>query len=575
MVDIMTEFIKTQNSFSDGEVAPEFYSRDNLNGLSCLENMDIVFGGGLRRRKGLVSVEMLNTAGRLIPFSVSETENYIMALTDGHMFIYKDDTFVLDMPIEWDFADLPKIQYAQRANTMIFVHPDYQPYTLVKTASGFKLSKFQFERNDAEMTSNMPFMKFDDAKDITITLSANNLGNNYATFTTNEPFWASDSVGTRLLLLDNQWLITHYISPTVVYAYVNSQYILPSSPVSDWYESAFNNHRGWPCSIAFHQDRLVFGGSRSWPSGIWMSHVGHHNNFNAGTGLDDEAIFVTLVSQERQQICTIVSSDNLQILTNVGEWAISNKPLTPSSLEIKQHTSVGSIPTRYLPPQKIEGATVFVSATQKDIRELALDALAENYNARDLCTQAKHLMQNPVDMSYNPDTRQLFVVMENGDMAVLNQNSALGISGWARYKTVGEFRSVATLNGVTYVIVTRGGYSYLEKFSDTALNDAAQYNFSYTAAALPLRASGHNVQKLRTRKIIARLLYSKTLYINGMRVSFPDSIYDSESQGYSGDVSVNLLGCQIDCINPPWTISSNEQLPTTVLSVEMRGNYII
>ena len=141
MVDIMTEFIKTQNSFSDGEVAPEFYSRDNLNGLSCLENMDIVFGGGLRRRKGLVSVEMLNTAGRLIPFSVSETENYIMALTDGHMFIYKDDTFVLDMPIEWDFADLPKIQYAQRANTMIFVHPDYQPYTLVKTASGFKLSK--------------------------------------------------------------------------------------------------------------------------------------------------------------------------------------------------------------------------------------------------------------------------------------------------------------------------------------------------------------------------------------------------------------------------------------------------
>ena len=32
----MTDFIKTQNSFADGEVSPEFYARDNLNGLSYL-----------------------------------------------------------------------------------------------------------------------------------------------------------------------------------------------------------------------------------------------------------------------------------------------------------------------------------------------------------------------------------------------------------------------------------------------------------------------------------------------------------------------------------------------------------
>lgn len=571
----MADFIKTQNSFADGEVSPEFFARDNLNGLSRLENMDVLSGGGLRRRRGLASVAELSSDARLIPFSVSESAEYLLALTNGHVLVYQGNTRVADLLSPWNYAALAKLQYAQRFGTMIFVHPDYQPYVLEQTDGAFDLSVFSFERNDSDMSINMPFMKFDDTDGINITVSSNASGNNFATFTTNKAHWTSDDEGGRLLMLGKQWLITEYVSPTVVYATTNSTYTIPSSSVYDWAESAFSARRGWPCSITFHQDRLIFGGSRSWPGGIWMSRVGNHKNFNVGTGLDDEAIFITLLSQQRQQICTVVSSDNLQILTNVGEWAISSKPLTPSAIDIKQHTSVGSVASRYLPPQKIEGATVFVSATQKDIRELALDALAENYNARDLCTQAKHLMQNPVDMSYNPDTRQLFVVMENGDMAVLNQNSALGISGWARYKTVGEFKSVATLNGVTYVIVTRGGYSYLEKFSDTALNDAAQYNFSYTAAALPLRASGHNVQKLRTRKITARLLYSKTLYINGMRVSFPDSIYDSESQGYSGDVSVNLLGCQIDCINPPWTISSNEQLPTTVLSVEMRGNYII
>lgn len=571
----MSDFIKTQNSFADGEVAPEFFARDNLNGLSRLENMDVLAGGGLQRRRGLETVAQLDSAARLIPFSVSETENYILVFDDGHLLIYNGTNRIRDILAPWEITDVPKIQYAQRFGTMIFVHPEYQPYILQKTDGRFELSTFEFERNDSNMNVNIPFMKFDDANGIKITVTKNDAGNNYATFTTNKAFWNSNCIGERLMLINNQWEITEYVSPTVVYAYTNGQYNLPSGPVSEWYEAAFSKRRGWPCSITFHQDRLVFGGSKSWPSGLWMSKVGKHNNFDSGTGLDDEAIFLTLVSQQRQQICTIVSSDNLQILTNSGEWAISSKPLTPSAVDIKQHTSVGSVATRYLPPQKIEGATVFISSTQKDIRELALDTLGENYNARDLCTQAKHLMQNPVDMSYNPETRQLFVVMANGDMAVLNQNSALGISAWARYKTNGQFKSVATIDGVTHVVVARGNNFWMEKFSSDAMCDAGQYEFNYTASAMPLRASGHNAQKLRIKKINVRVLNTKTLFINNVRAALPNDIYNEQSPGYSGDVSINTIGTQYDCISAPWTISSNEQLPTTVLSVGIYGRYII
>lgn len=571
----MTEFMKTQNSFADGEVSAEFFIRDNLNGLSRLENMDVIAGGGLRRRRGLQSFATLNSSGRLIPFSVSESENYLLALIDGHLKIYNNSELVRDLLVIWDFADIEKIQYAQRFGTMIFVHPDYRPYVLTKTDSGFQLSEFAFEVNDADMFENMPFMKFDDATGVKITVTKNSAGNNYATFTTNKDFWRADNVGTRIILLDKQWQITEYTSPTVVTAYTNSQYTLPSKPVSDWSESAFSARRGWPCSITFHQDRLVFGGSKSWPSGIWMSCVGRHNNFNVGTGLDDEAIFLTLISEQRQQICTVVSSDNLQILTNVGEWAISSKPLTPSVVDVKQHTAVGSVASRYLPPQKIEGATVFISNTEKDIRELSLDALGENYNARDLCAASKHLMNTPIDLSYNEDTRQLYVVMINGDMATLNQNSALGISAWARYKTAGQFKSVATIGGVTYVIVQRGEEYCLERFSDDALNDADSYDFAYTAASLPLHASGHNVRTFRIRKISARILNTKTLFINGTRVEFPNEIYASDSNGYTGDVSVNLLGTHHNGTVAPWVISSDEQFPATILSVSMSGSYMV
>ena len=571
----MGDFIKTQNTFADGEVAPEFYARDNINGLSKLENMYVLAGGGLSRRPGLEHVADLTSAARLIAFSVSENENYLLALTDEHILIFSDGQEIEDIISPWDAGDLSKIQYAQRFGTIIFVHPDYQPYTLKKSDDEFILSAFNFAVNESDMTVYIPFMRFDDTENLKITVLSNSAGSNYATFKTDEDFWTPDDVEGIFLLLEKQWKITEYVNAKEVKAFVNGTYTVPSAPVSDWREAAFSKKRGWPCSITFHQDRLVFGGSRSWPSGVWLSQVGRHNNFNVGTGLDDEAIFITLLSQQRQQICTVVSSDNLQILTSTGEWAISSKPLTPSVVDIKQHTSVGSVASRYLPPQKIEGSTVFISSSKKDIRELSLDQLGENYNATDLCALSKHLMQDPVDLSYNKEMRQLFVVMNSGDMAVLNKNSALGISAWGTYKTQGTFKSVATVQGETFVVVIRNKNAFLEKFSESALQDVDEYGFSFTASALPVRASGHNANKLRLRKISARVLNTKTLFINEVRADLPNEIYNETSDGYSGDVSINLLGCQRNCINAPWTIKSSEQLPATVLSVSMYGYYLV
>lgn len=571
----MGDFIKTQNSFASGQVDSEFFARDDINGLSCLENMDVMSGGGLTRRPGLVSVDELSSAARLIPFSVADGEEYLLALTDGHILVYSDGEMIQDLLSPWGVDAHSRLQYAQRFDTMIFVHPDYQPRILKKTESGFSLSWFSFSRNDSDMTLNIPFMKFDDADDIKITVSQNAAGNNYATLTASRDFWTEQHVNGRLLFLGHQWVITQYISPTVVTAYTNGPYNLPSSAISDWREAVFSETRGWPCSISFHQDRLVFGGSRDWPSGVWMSQVGRHTNFDVGTGLDDEAIFITLLSEQRQQICTVVSSDNLQILTSAGEWAISSKPLTPSAVDIKQHTSIGSVASRYLPPQKVEGATIFISATQKDIRELALDELGENYNANDLCALSKSLMQCPTDIAYNGDSHQLFVVMADGFMAVLNKNSALGISAWARYTTAGAFKSVAVVGGQTYVVVSRDSVTCLERFDANAMLDAQEFVFPFEAAALPLRAGGHNPKKIRIRKISARVLNTKSMFINGGRVRLPNKVYEDGNPGFSGDVSVNCLGTCCDTVAPLWRVHGTDAQPVTVLSVTMHGWYLI
>ena len=568
----MVDFIKTQNNFARGEVAPEFFARDDIAGVAKLENMDVMSGGGLTRRPGLANVTSLSGQSRMIPFSVSENENFILVIGNYSISVISSNGALIQTLISpWPYADVAKLQYAQRFGTMIFVHPDYQPRIMSKQGSSFVLDTFDFSRND-DMTVNIPFIKFDDAAGINITVTASSQGNNFATFTTNENFWTSAQVGERLFVMGLQWLIMSYVDAKTVVAYTNSTFTLPSVAITDWYEAAFSAYRGWPCSITFHQDRLVFGGSRSWPSGIWMSQVGKHNNFAVGTGLDDEAIFITLVSQQRQQICTVVSSDNLQILTSAGEWAISNKPLTPSSVDIKQHTSVGSVSSQYLPPQKIEGQTVFVSENLHDIRELSLDELGENYNANDLCALAKHLMNMPVDIAYNPLEHKLFVVMIDGTMAVLMQNSALGISAWAKYTTNGKFKSVAVVDNVTYVVLKREDDFSLEKFDASALDDVGN-SFEFCACGLPIRVSGHNVSRVRIRKIVARVLNTKSLLINGKRAVLPNETYEPGANGYSGDVEITQLGTSRECINSPWKIHGTDSLPATVLSVSQYGNY--
>ncbi len=574
MGEKMAEFIKTQNSFAQGEVSSEFYARDGINGLSKLENMDVMASGALSRRWGLTTVDQLPDNARLISFSVADGKEYVLALMNQRVYIYHDNIRVKDMLSPWAYDDVKNIQYAQRFDTMIFVHPNYPPYVLEKTDTGFSLSRFIFDGNE-NMTINLPFVKFDDASGVLITVDTNAQGNNYATFTTNTNFWTPDSVGSRLYLLDNQWLITEYISPTQVVAYINGVYTRPENPVAQWYESAFSNRRGWPSCITFHQDRLVFGGTPSWPSGVWMSQVGRHKNFDTGTGLDDEAIFISLQSQERQQIRTLVSSDNLQILTNSGEWAISNKPLTPSSVDVKQHTSVGSYLLRHLPPQKIEGATVFMSANGRDIRELSLDELGEKYNANDLCALSKHLMNEPIDMAYNGTNRQLFVVKNDGVLAVLNQNAALGISAWSEYKTQGRFISVVVSGEKTYVVVIRNNKICLEVFDKNAMVDAGQYHFAFCASGMPLRSSKHNASRIKVRKVVARVINTKSIYINQHRITLPNEVYDASSNGYNGDVFVNLLGTIDNTMNPMWTIHGSEPYPVTILSVTVHGWYTI
>ena len=568
----MGNFVRTQKSFANGEVSINFFENDDIQGLGYMENFDVCAGGGLCRRPGLKKSAKLIADARIVSFSVSETEEYVLAIMNGRIRIYANDTFVQDVLTPWSSSDIPKLQYAQRFGTMIFVHPDYAPRVLYRENGTFKLKNFAFSKSADTENFQMPFMRFEGTEDITITVTYSGGATH---FTTSEDFWTAQDVGGHLYAIGKSWLINSYVSATDVIVVCNGSYTLPNDPVSDWQEALFSTRRGWPAAVTFHQDRLVFGGTKSCPGGIWMSHVGDHGNFDLGSGLDDEAIFFTLLSDRRQEVCTLVSSDNLQILTSEGEWAVSNKPLTPESVNIKMHTSIGSVAERYLAPQQIEGKTVFVAKNKREIRQLCLDDFGENYNANNLCAFAEHLMTNPVDISYNKNTKKLFVVMSDGNMSVLNYDTALGISAWGRYTTDGKFKSVTTCDGKTFAVVKRDDEFFLERFDDTEFVDEGNHEYTACACGLPLLTSGHNAKYIRITKVTVRVYNTKTLLINDERVVLPNEIYDDDSPGFSGDASINVLGTNVDLVDAPWKISTADSLPLQILSVTIYGRYQI
>ena len=568
----MVNFIKTQASFANGEVSPNFFTNSDVHGLAYMENLDVIPGGGLKRRPGLKKIAKVSSNARLISFSVSETDEYVLAIMNGTMRIFSGEQFVQDLITPWTGTEIQNLQYAQRFGTMIFVHPNYRPRILQVNNGTFQITDFNFTWNSTNDVLNIPFVRFEDSEGINITLT--NTGDGIK-LTTNHNFWTSNNIGGHLLLLGKTWTVTSYIDAKNVIATCNGAYTLPNDPVTDWYEAAFSARRGWPSSITFHQNRLVFGGAKSLPGSVWMSCVGRHRDFNVGTGLDDDAIHFTLLSAHRQHICTLVSGDNLQILTSDSEWAVSSKPLTPESVDIKMHTSIGSPADIYIMPQQIEGKTVFVSNDKSNIRELVLDNVSENYNAENLCTLSSHLMNNPVDISYNKTNHKLFVVMSNGDMAVLNYDTSCNISAWGRYTTNGKFCSVTTCGGITYVIVKRDNDFYLEYFSDSRVADSDDTPYTVKAIGMPLMSNGHNVHHARIKKVTVRLYNSKTLFINGLRADLPNEIYNDDAPGFSGDISVNTLGTESEMQDMPWEISTTDSLPLTVLSVTVYGRYQI
>jgi hypothetical protein len=246
----------------------------------------------------------------------------------------------------------------------------------------------------------------------------------------------------------------------LVTAFTDSQHvtctvILP--PVSTagtylWSEGAFSAYRGYPSTIAFYEQRLLYSGTAFQPNTVWGSVTSDFDNFQYSSNDDGAVAFQPAVAQQNQAawIATLLrihlGTSGEEIIMASGNL---DEALTPSNVTMRAQSYYGSAPIQ---PMLLQNSILFIERNGlrvREMRELSPYIVPTDFIAPDLTLMAEHVTQPglvAMDFGRLPDPLAYFI-RSDGVLPVMTYNREQNIMAWARYVTQGNFESVACIYG--------------------------------------------------------------------------------------------------------------------------------
>lgn len=461
-----------QSNVSSGELSPQLFGRTDVakyqNGVETLENFIVKNFGGAFRRPGTYYVNEVkdsSKATRLIPFQFSTTQAYIIEVGNLYMRFYMNDGLIeiggvpgagaYEIATPYLEADLFDLQFAQDADTMYIVHKDYPPAKLTRTAHW----TWTLTEIDYSTAPNRAPMMDTNSETTTITPSADTGAG--ITLTASVAIFDETHIDSIWRIKSGWVKITNVVAgglKTAATANVLYSGNLATGPAAttDWAEGAWSDYRGYPSTVCFFEERLIYAGSDDEPQRLWGSTIGEYDNFDqTGTVADDDAFSYTIASQQVNAIQWLIPTKVLALGTIGGNFVAttgsSNEPISPTNIQIKPETSYGSA---LLIPKRIGHYVYYVQRDYRTVRELSYDYASDAFVSLDMTLLAEHITESGIhDLDYqeSPDNI-LWMVREDGEIATLTRQIDQQIIGWSRQILGGSFgggqavvESVATI----------------------------------------------------------------------------------------------------------------------------------
>jgi hypothetical protein len=506
----MSRFVSIQTNFSTGELDPLLRARVDLtaytNALEKATNVVCQPQGGIRRRPGSRFITALANSGtesaangvRLVEFEFSTSDSYMLCFTHERMYIFKAGVLISNINgtgnpylstsgVGLTGAKLNNIVWTQSADTLIVVHPDVAPISIVRGA------------NDASWTASA--ITFDSipkyAFAISVTSPAGTLTpsavSGKVTLTASSSVFVAGSVGQYVNASpQGRAKIVRYNSGTSVdaiteFPFFNTAAIANGSwDLETGYEAVWSATKGYPRSVTFHEGRLYFGGSKSRPSTIWGSKVGLFFDFDATEGLDDDAVEATLDTNTFNAIVDIISGRDLQVFTTGGEFYVPQsglEPITPTNFFVKTASRNGT--QQGVRVQQLESGTLFIQRQGKSLNEFAYTDTQLTYVTQKISLLAGHLLKGPsriaLRRSVATDENDLLLITNTADgtMAVFSLLRAQNVIAPSEFITVdGAYIDVSVDISTIYTVVRRNvngvNQFYVEIFDNNLLTDSAK-----------------------------------------------------------------------------------------------------
>ena len=546
----------TQTTFTQGEVGDFIRGRAELGiyraGLATCENFLILPQGGIDRRRGFqfissnldtstladgstnVVTGSFHTKSRLIPFKFGEGQEYVLVIepedsslgTSAKIHVYYRDSRVAvltngsggnNFDITTDNID--DIRFAQTFDVMIMVEANMPPIQLVRGTAhdDWAIGDLSFDF--------IPLVNFSFAT--TLTPSAKTGNGINLTLSSGSYTWTNASapnghVGMFVKLNAGLCKITSVTNSTVAVANVIEDMAdTQGAAGNEWELNAFSNldsskGGGYPRSISFHQNRLIFGGSRDKPQTIFASQSGDFFNFKPTTRVvtedngsttttgevtDDAGFTFTIASDELNIIKHIVSQQALFIFTTDGEFDMSGEPVTPSNVVIRQQTRYG-IQTGNATPKVVDNETMFIDRSAKQLRAFVYNFNTDAFSAKNYSLVHHTMLTNATEIEYlknykDTNTNYVFVV-NDGDLCVMGINVERDVIGWSKWTTNGTIKRIIEVDDSLYALIDRTNGYFLEKLSEEDIYLDSHFSTSATGSAY----AGANGLQSQTVKVI-------------------------------------------------------------------------